>query len=512
MTNIKQKIIGILVILISLFVLVLSVSGIKGNGEISLINSIKQFPQNPFETSLSRARFSLIKSLGDEHTFIIDAYASISFPDVIYSKGHYYSVFIPGPVIVSLPFYLLGKNFNLGVLFVDLVGPIATLLSMLFLYKILRKFHMSHAISLLSTFLMVFASDVFVFSTIFNAHPLSMLAITMATYGVVKVILEKNKLIGYSLFWFSFGMAIFFDYPNLISLVPFTILLFLSAFQIISYENRKVLKINLLFIFTVIFALIGIIPIGLYTYHLFGTIFTTIEPHQIQGYFDHGIATYKLPQNPNFFISHKPVYKLLDINPQYVWLGLFTLLISLPRGLFLYFPIFILSLFGIKPFYKQHKGLCVSSIFSIILTTLVYACYADFAGGWSYGSRFFIGITPIFFIFFAYAVKQNWRSLLFSLTVLLASLYSISVSVLGALNGKLLASPLENHNWGITNTFFNDLANISKAKYASFFYDYFIRSFLSRSDFFYLMLIILLIFFLCLFIYVIQTERKNYAR
>src|SRR5260221_2687721 len=99
--------------LISIFILifiilVLSVSAIPGNGSFADINKGKQILGSPFETSLSRSRFALVKSIVDDNTVIVDKYAETTFPDIIYASGHYYSVFDPGPVLFALPFYDIG--------------------------------------------------------------------------------------------------------------------------------------------------------------------------------------------------------------------------------------------------------------------------------------------------------------------------------------------------------------------------------------------------------------------
>src|SRR5579859_7468194 len=82
--------------LITIGVLLVSVSGIIGNGTPKEINTIKNITNSPFESSLSRGRFALIKAVVDDRTLVIDKYATTTFPDIIYSNGHYYSVFIPG--------------------------------------------------------------------------------------------------------------------------------------------------------------------------------------------------------------------------------------------------------------------------------------------------------------------------------------------------------------------------------------------------------------------------------
>ncbi len=500
---------------ISFFVLIalllfVNINSSKGNGSFDELNRDRQIIGSPFESSLSRSRFALTKSIAEDHRLDLDKFAQATFPDVIYANGHYYSVFIPGVSIYSVPLYILGSHFSLGVLAATLISPIAFFLSAIVLYLILKLLKFNYKLSMLMTFLMVFSTGVFTYSTSINAHPVSTFSVALAMYSLLLIIRNKNRIIGFPLLWLAFGLGVFADYPNAFTIAPFLYLAAKSAIRVVKLPEKRFLNISTYFLLTIVAALIFIVPLFLYVHHLFGSYFTTIEPHQIQGYVDNGVKKSVLLDDPASYLGKTIFYKTLKISPSYTVKGLYTLLVSLPRGIFIYTPIYLLAFLGIKSALKQNKSFTIAALFSIGLTIVLYASYTDYAGGWAFGPRFLISIAPIFSIFLAYSFKMHSSKTLYQVFLVVLAFISISISTLGAFTSRIsLQSPLEGIGWGLNSSFFGNLKLIGKMPNTSFLFDGYLNRYVTSEFYFIMVLSLLLIIFLLLSIFAFQTKRRN---
>ncbi len=360
---------------------------------------------------------------------------------------------------------------------------------------------------------MVFATGIYTYSTSFNAHPLSALSISIAVFAACLVLKDKNLKIGYPLIWFSLGLGIIMDYPNLVSIIPFIILIFITSSKIVKKNDNKFLRLNFFFLFSSIASLLFLVPLSLYTNRLFGSYLTTIEPHQIQGYMENGKKVLSLSSDLKFYLTHQIVYKDLSISPSYTLSGLFTLLFSLPRGIFLFSPICILAILGIKSFLREFKPIALACIFAIILTLLLYSSYIDYPGGWTYGPRYLIGIMPLVGVFLAYSLKTYFAKKLYLLIFSILSILSISISTLGALTSRIASgSPLEGAGWGWSSSFVKNIPLVGNEPYVSFAYDQYLSSFISKSQFFYIMLVLIILIFLILTTNSYRENRRYYEK
>ena len=492
-------------------VLMATVNAIPGNGTTEGINKIKDDTNSPFQSSLTRGRFALVKSYMDDGTLQIDKYATTTFPDVIYHDGHYYSVFIPGTAFLVMPLYNFGKPLELGVLATNMAGPIAIVLTASVMYFTLRLLKMPLGVSLLSVFLMVFGTQLVTYGTTLNAHYFSALAIAIATYGTV-LSLKKKSWIGLPLFWFAFGMGTIVDYPNALSMLPLGIFLFFKSFNVVHLDNRRYVTFNTYFIWSMVTALIFFFPYFLYVHDLFNTYFTTIEPHQINGNIVNGKVNYSLAADPSYYLDKQIQYKTLNLSQQYLPLGFYTSILSPARGLFVFSSYLLVGFFGIFAFRKQGKGFFAAIAAGIGITVLTYSMYADYAGGWAYGPRFLVGITPYLTLFVAYALKKYILNFWFLIAFIITSIASISIAMLGTVTGKLLVSPIENQNWSFTNSFLSNINQIHTEKYVSFFYDQFLRQTITPDTFLCILYGAILVFFVVLTnITVIQSKKEGHV-
>lgn len=483
-------------------ILLFSVDAIRGNGPVWQILQLRDVPGSPFETSLTRGRLALIQAIADDKSYIIDKYARGAFPDVLYADGHYYSVFVPGAAFIAVPLYMIGKQYNLGVLSAFLLGPIFTFLVALCTYNTLRIIGFQRSVSLLSTFVILFGTSIYPYTGILNAHPVSAFSISLAMLGASLVFMQKRHAIGNILFWFAFGLGLITDYPNGISLVPLGVALFFFSFRVVSMEARKVLSVNLSFFLAILFACVGIIPLLLYTHALFGTYLSTVETHQIQGYVDEkGAKVYTLSDDPMFYLTHKVLHNPLKLDPHFTIKGVYTLLFSPERGLFFYSPILLLFYFGISTLAKKSPYLAYGAFSSVVITILTYGSYSDYGGGWSFGTRFLVGVMPFMALFLAAAIER-YNTAFFSALFGTLGTISIAINTLGALTSRVNPSPLEKEyfNCNLACSFLRELPLIQHGKYMSFAYTEYFQSMMNRQLFFALLLGSLLVVFYILII------------
>ncbi len=501
----KNKILTIIFFLGIGTILLFSIDAIRGNGPLWQILQLRDVDGNPFQSSLTRGRLALVESIVQDKSLVIDKYASGTFPDVSYARGHYYSVFDPGVTFLAVPFYALGSRYNLGILFTFLLSPILIILTAYLIYRTLRLLSFRQSTSLLTTFIIIFGTSIYPYTGILNAHPLSAFVISLALFGATQAVIRKRYFIGNSIFWLAFGLSIITDYANGISLVPIGIVLFLQSFSNTVKEGKRMFSINLAFFFTIVLSLIGLIPLLVYTKTIYGTYVTTIETHQVQGYVnDYGKNVYTLVNNPQFYLTHQALHNPLKLDPHFSFNGIYTILFSPQRGLFFYSPILLLAFFGIREAIKKNKYLAYGSLYALLITVLTYGSYSDYYGGWSFGTRFLIGVMPVTAIFIASSIERYLvKNILFTIFFVLLGSTSIIISIIGAFTSRVIPSSLEKEflNCTLQCSFIREIPLIQNGKYLSFIYSEYLQRIVTRETYIGIIAGVLLIMFVLLILF-----------
>lgn len=89
--------------------------------------------------------------------------------------------------------------------------------------------------------------------------------------------------------------------------------------------------------------------------------------------------------------------------------GLYGVLLSPGRSLFLYSPILTLAIPGAWLLYKKDKELALAASITVLLYILVVASWHSWDGGWSWGSRLLTPILPILGFLSASAIESAWN-------------------------------------------------------------------------------------------------------
>src|SRR3989344_2341939 len=138
----------------------LTLRGIAGNIQVSTIKNNLDQATKPFELSPERGRFLLTMSLAEDKSFALKKeLADVAYPDTGYYKGKYYIYFAPGVSLLALPFYQLGKQYNLSQVASYFAIALISTLTLIVIYQIGKEiFGLSTWASILSSIIFAFGS------------------------------------------------------------------------------------------------------------------------------------------------------------------------------------------------------------------------------------------------------------------------------------------------------------------------------------------------------------------
>lgn len=118
--------------------------------------------------------------------------------------------------------------------------------------------------------------------------------------------------------------------------------------------------------------------------------------------------------------------------------GLYGILLSPGRSIFLYSPILTLAIPGAWLFYKKEKTLTLAAAVSAALYILMAASWHSWDGGWSWGSRLLTPIVPLLGFLAAPAIDSAWGRRGDFAVVLILALLGFGIQLLA-----LAVNPLE---------------------------------------------------------------------
>jgi len=118
---------------------------------------------------------------------------------------------------------------------------------------------------------------------------------------------------------------------------------------------------------------------------------------------------YNLQYFGNLFGGYGDMATQIHFNSEAI-IGFIGMLISPSRGIFIYTPIMIFSIFGYFKIFKlsnnRVKNFLFASGFSVLGQILLYGAFICWWAGWSYGPRFLTGTLPILSILLGLYVKD----------------------------------------------------------------------------------------------------------
>lgn len=130
-----------------------------------------------------------------------------------------------------------------------------------------------------------------------------------------------------------------------------------------------------------------------------------------------------------------------------LWQGLTGLLFSPGRGLFVYSPVFLLSLVGLAVGWRRGDGLLKYLAGGALAVVLLYSKHFQWWGGWCYGPRYLADLTPIL-AFCAYPIFAPPTRRLHKVAFVFLALLSIGAHTVGTYwnDGRWDGRPNVNRN------------------------------------------------------------------
>jgi hypothetical protein len=133
----KERTLLTILLVFSLVLYVLTIRGIYGNPTGKMVKNNLDQAAKPLELSPERGRYLLTLSLGENRSFSLSKeLADAAYPDVGYYKGKFYVFFAPGISLISLPFYWVGKMFNIAQVATFFTISIFAAFSLIYPYRI----------------------------------------------------------------------------------------------------------------------------------------------------------------------------------------------------------------------------------------------------------------------------------------------------------------------------------------------------------------------------------------
>lgn len=345
------------------------------------------------------------------------------------TSGRFYGHYGLGQSLLAVPLYWFGSVLtqiipmqwnevfryrgrdlygNVTRLAVSRFNQIITALTCMLLFQIGLILGYSKKSAFLVTLIYGLATIALPHSKTFFSEPLATLLLLFVFYSLYRF--KQNSKINW-VFWSStaLGYAILTRIDSIITLPLFFVYLII----LLKFQKGKIRIL-----------ISWLIPIGLfcgiiaiYNYVRFGAITST-------GYESEGLTF---------------SYPMLD--------GLYGLLLSSGRSLFLFSPPIILCLYAIKSFWIERRSEAYLCIAIVIFYLLFYSKWESWAGGWSWGPRHIFQIhifilIPLLALFEKYIRKPNPA---FWLTIVLITAIGIFIQVTG-----ILVSFMDYHRWLFT--------------------------------------------------------------
>ncbi|MBI5144524.1 MAG: hypothetical protein HZA30_05610 [Candidatus Omnitrophica bacterium] len=334
----------------------------------------------------------LTKSIVEDGVFYVDKYYKVT-RDLAPYKDHYYIGAAPGPSFMAVPIYMalrpllqlipqdIYQDLELNILnlfFGFFLSVLPGALTAVLLYGILEEFKLREKERILMVFASAFGTILFYYSTRFTSHAISAFMLLSAFYIIFKS-KHTDAKIGAHLFFLAgicSGIAVLSEYNVFIGFIMIMLYAFLN------FRKEKISQYLGLIIGAAIVA-------GLSMYYHYKC-------------FD------------NFFASATTYSRL--IGPVPFSLPRLTIMYELTfgtyRGLFIYMPIFLISIYGIFVFFTQpEKRFLPEMTFTLLYSLLMFLALSIFCNkawplGGDFGPRYFISFMPFLIIPIAFAFKK----------------------------------------------------------------------------------------------------------
>lgn len=431
-------------VLISLFTVLYStllLVFLKGNiglsGNLRYQSDRETNVGGPFESTNSNSRYALVEAIVNNKTFFLsNELAKFSTPDIARVGDKYISIFTPGVSFLAVPFYYIGKLFEVPQLATYLCTMLLAIVNALLISVLARRLGTSSVSSYVAGFLFLFGTNALPYALTLTQHHAGIFILLLSVLNAsLPRTLLRNMMLGA-----LFGAGLLIDIPNGLILLP--VIIYAISRHFVRAETNEGIRFRIKLSF--IGMLLGLLPLlyafGVYNYQTTGS-YTLIG--QTVGRFNYPIGqmTEEIPVSSEIIAQHKK----LPYETRNLLSGFYTLLVSNERGWVYYSPIVLFGFLGLAFAYrnKNTQGLTAVVMASTGMTVLSYAMFGDPWGGWSFGPRYLLPATALVCTGIAVAVDKYRSNIVLGILLVATSIYSISVNVLGALTTNAIPPKVE---------------------------------------------------------------------
>jgi hypothetical protein len=477
----------------------LTIRGISGNPTTSEIRGKLDQRSQPLELSPERGRYILIQSLIEDKSFSLNEERAVAaFPDIGYHAGKFYIFSAPGLSILALPLYQLAAKYDLAQLGAFATVTLFAIINLLLIFKIgTRVFNFSNRVALFSALVFAFASTSWSYAITLYQHHITtaiFLSTFLAAWQYSRV--KTGKWIFAAYIWLTYGLSVFIDLPNVLLILPSVIYLLIASVTISQTSAKHYFKARVDTIIASLLLVLVIYTHAAYNQALFGN-WKTLA-HNLIGHnalLQNGLIEIPGLNSEKSEEAEVVVAKKVgsggkatagffkeDKLPN----GLYALLFSNQRGLFIYAPIFILSIIGIYLVYRRRL---LNRPFAILLTALIihlfiYSSWGDPWGGWAFGPRYLIPSMAILSLFMGVTISKLGQRILVRLIAFSLFAYSSFIALLGALTTNGIPPKIEALQLDQLYTYALNFQLLQKGESSSLLYNIYASNMLTFPEYF----------------------------
>lgn len=419
------------------FILGLTIRGFPGNPTAKELNDNKWKDNGPLELSPDRGRFALTYSIIEDHSFYFSQdIARFATPDLGFFNGKYVSLFAPGVSYLIMPGYIIGRAFGASQVGTFAVISLFALLNVFLIKKIGKLLGASEIAAAISGIIFIFATPAFAYGVALYQHHISTFLILSALY----LALRYSNFTSLFAIWMLCAASIPIDYPNLFLMFPIGVYSLGKIFLLKADSEKIKIDIKLAYLLSFIGAILPLSFFLRFNKLSYG------NPLQLSG---------TIPRIQDFDEQNNPVIvksrsanitekEIIDpakqkksalkfFNSRYLLEGFYIHFLSPDRGILIFTPVIIISIFGFFNLYKKNAK-ASSLVLAVIGTNiLLYSMWGDPYGGWAFASRYLIPAYALMSIYLSFALSKYSKNLLFCLFFIIVAGFSIAVNTLGAI-------------------------------------------------------------------------------
>jgi len=509
--SIGSRVIQLCAGILVLYVLVLSLAGIRGNPAENELNAKPWKGATVFELSPERGRFALTYALVERSSFFLSRdLAQFASPDVGYHNGEYVSIFAPLLSLLLAPGYIIGKSFGLAQIGTGVIIALAALINTYLIRAISIKLHAHQLAGTIAGLIFLFATPAFPYALNLYQHHISTLLLLVSIY----LYISYQSWFSIAGIFFLSALSIPLDYPNAFLMFPVTLATCGKFFQMHNIKESIRLSISPRLMSAL---LIVIIPLGLFMYFnatVYGGPFTLSGTVQTLTFND---ESGDIKQDLTTIPVNKEIEKQIDdkgtrsatgfFRTRNILNGLYIQFVSPDRGILVYAPLILIGLLGSVSLIKistKHIPLLMGVIGANIV---LYAMWGDPWGGWAFGSRYLIPMYALTSILLAIEITRWRNNALFITFCMLVANYSVAVNSLGALTSiaippQIQVLELEKISGSVQKyTFDRSYDLLTQGHISSFMYKEYLSQFLSPFQMYALIVVPILLIISLIFTY-----------